>query len=167
MRRGGGKQKGSSFERLVCRELSLWISSGKNEDCFWRSAMSGGRSTVAFAKGKRLATQAGDISAIHPLGSKLTDKFLLECKFYRDLNFAGLLLKRGKLTEFWLETRRQATQYKKHPMLIAKQNNQPIIVCLSREGQQELMLSAHWFVPPMGLRIVLFEKFLKTAKRPV
>jgi hypothetical protein len=160
------KQKGSTFERLVCRELSLWISSGKNEDCFWRSAMSGGRSTVAFAKGKRLATQAGDISAIDPAGAKLTDKYLIECKHYRDLCFAGLLLKRGKLADFWLETRKQAAQYKKHPLLIAKQNNHPIIVCLSKEGQVELALNAHWMIPSMGLRIVLFEQFLKTAKRP-
>lgn len=128
--------------------------------------MSGGRSTVAAAKGKRLATQCGDISAIHPEGSKLTDKFLIECKAYRDLNFTGLLLKRGKLAEFWLETRKQAVQYKKYPMLIAKQNQQPVIICLSKEGQQELAVSAHWMIPPMGLRIMLFDQFIKTAKRP-
>jgi hypothetical protein len=161
-----GKQKGSAFERRVCVDLSLWLSQGKQEDLLWRSSMSGGRSTVAARKGKRLATQCGDISAIHPTGSKLTDKFLIECKAYRDLNFAGLLLKRGKLAEFWLATRKQAVQYKKHPMLIAKQNQQPIIVCVSREGQQELGLAAHWMIPSMGLRVVLFEQFLKTARRP-
>ena len=128
--------------------------------------MSGGRSTVAAAKGKRLAAQDGDISAIHPIGYKFTDKFYPECKAYRDLNFAGLLLKRGKLAEFWLETRKLAMQYKKHPILIAKQNQQPIIVCLSREGQQELALNAHWMIPSMGLRVVLFDQFIKAAKRP-
>jgi hypothetical protein len=163
---GAGKRKGSAFERQVCVSLSLWMSKGANEDLFWRSAASGGRSTVAAAKGKRLATQAGDISAIHPLGSKLTDRFLIECKSYKDLNFAGLLLKRGKLAEFWLECRKQAVQYQKAPMLIAKQNQQPIIVCLSREGQQELGLNAHWMIPSMGLRVVLFDQFIKAAKRP-
>jgi hypothetical protein len=53
MRKGGGKQKGSQFERDVCRELSLWVSHGKQEDVYWRSAMSGGRSTVAALKGAR------------------------------------------------------------------------------------------------------------------
>lgn len=166
MRKGGGKQKGASFERLTCRELSLWLSQGANEDLFWRSAMSGGRSTVAAAKGKRLATQCGDISAIHPLGAKLTDRFLIENKAYKDLNFVGLLLKRGKLADFWLETCKQARQYEKLPMLIAKQNQQPIIVCLNRVGQQILGLDAHIMIPSMGLRIVLFDQFIKAAKRP-
>jgi hypothetical protein len=166
MRKGGGKQKGAAHERYVCVQLSLWLSHGKHEDLLWRSSMSGGRSTLAAAKGKRLTAQAGDISAIHPVGSKLTDKFFIECKNYRDLNFTGLLLKRGKLAEFWLEARKQAVHYQKHPMLIAKQNQQPIIVCLSREGQQELALNAHWLIPSMGLRIVLFDQFIKAAKRP-
>ena len=167
MRKGGGKQKGSSFERKICVDLSLWLSQGKQEDLLWRSAMSGGRASVAAVGGKRFAQQAGDISAIHSLGLKLTDKFLIECKNYRDLNFTGLLMRRGKLAEFWLETRKQAAHYKKHPLLIAKQNQQPIIVCLSKEGQISLGLNAHWMIPPMGLRIVLFDQFLKTAKRPV
>ena len=166
MRPGGGKSKGASFERLICTLLSLWLSRGKQEDLLWRSSISGGRSTVAAAKGKRFAQQAGDISAIHPLGHKLTDNFYPECKTYRDLNFVGLLLRRGKLAEFWLETRKQAIHYKKHPFLIAKQNQQPIIVCLSREGQTLLGVNAHIMVPSMGLRIVLFDQFLKTAKVP-
>lgn len=166
MKPGAGKRKGGAFERYICVQLSLWLSQGKHEDLLWRSAASGARSTIAATKGKRLATQAGDISAIHPLGSKLTDKFLIECKSYRNLNFAGLLLKRGKLAEFWLETRKQAVHYQKQPMLIAKQNQQPIIICLSREGQQELGLNAHWMIPSMGLRVVLFDQFIKFAKRP-
>lgn len=166
MRVGGGKSKGSSFERLVCKELSLWISRGKNEDLYWRSAMSGGRSTVAARRGKRLASQAGDISCVHHTGSALTEKFLIECKSYRDLNFAALLKRKGKLAEFWLETRKQAVKYQKLPMLIAKQNQQPIIVCLSQEGQLALRLKAHILVPSMGLRIILWDNFLKTATRP-
>jgi hypothetical protein len=166
MRKGGGKFKGASFEREVCTSLSLWMSAGKSEDLYWRSAMSGGRSTVASRKGKRLAAQAGDISCIHASGSPLTDAFLIECKNYRDLNFVGLLKRTGKLAQFWLETRKQALHYKKLPMLIAKQNQQPIIVCLSREGQNLLKLNFHLWVPSMGLRVMLFDNFLKTAVRP-
>jgi hypothetical protein len=166
MRPGGGKSKGSSFERQICVALSLWMSSGQSEDYYWRSASSGGRSTVAARRGKRLAAQAGDISCIHQSGSALTDQFYLECKTYRDLNFVGLLKRKGKLAEFWLETRKQAAFYKKQPMLIAKQNQQPIIVCLSQEGQGTFGLKAHLLVPSMGLRVMLFDKFLAEAKRP-
>jgi hypothetical protein len=142
------------------------MSAGKHEDYYWRASMSGGRSTVASRKGKRLAAQAGDISCIHASGSPLTDAFLIECKNYRDLNFVGLLKRTGKLAQFWLETRKQADHYKKLPMLIAKQNQQPIIVCLSREGQNLLKLNFHLWVPSMGLRVMLFDNFLKTAVRP-
>lgn len=166
MRLGGGKSKGAAFERYICVQLSLWVSQGKSEDLYWRSSMSGGRSTVAARKGKRLAAQAGDISCIHSSGSALTDKFYFELKAYRDLNFVGLLKRIGKLAEFWLETQKQAKHYGKHPVLIAKQNQQPIIVCLNKEGQAELALKAHLLVPSMGLRVVLFDRFIKDAVRP-
>ena len=52
--------------------------------------MSGGRSTVAAAKGKRLAAQAGDISCIHPIGQPFIDQFMVECKSYRDLAIRGV-----------------------------------------------------------------------------
>jgi len=125
-----GKQKGASFERQVCVQLSLWMSGDKHEDYYWRSSMSGGRSTVAAKSGKRLAAQAGDISCVNQLGAAFTDQFYCECKSYRDLNYAGLFTGKGKLIEFWRETRKQAAHYSKHPLLIAKQNQQPIIISL-------------------------------------
>jgi hypothetical protein len=134
MRKGGGKAKGASFERDICRQLSLWVSAGQQEDVFWRSAMSGGRSTVAHAKGKRMAAQAGDISCIHHIGSKLTDRFLLECKNYKDLNIAGLITGKGNLIDFWNQTFHEAKRYDKLPFLIAKQNRMPTLICLSVDG---------------------------------
>lgn len=165
MRKGGGKSKGSAFERLVCTKLSLWVSKGVQEDVFWRSAMSGGRSTVAHAKGKRLAAQAGDLSCIHPIGAPFLDKFFAECKFYADLNYVGLLQGRGKLATFWTEAKMQAARYKKLPLMIAKQNQQPIVVCLSREGLDVLnvRLKCSLTAPKMNLFVILFDDFLKHA----
>jgi hypothetical protein len=142
------------------------MSNGKHEDFYWRSSMSGGRSTVAARKGKRLAAQAGDISCIHSFGSPLTDKYYIECKSYRDLNFAGLFTGKGKLIEFWRETRKQAAHYSKHPLLIAKQNQQPIIMCLDRDGLAALQLRPHLSAPIWALRVVLFTDFLADAVRP-
>jgi hypothetical protein len=167
MRAGGGKSKGASFERHVCVQLSLWMSKGAAEDLYWRSSMSGGRSTVAARKGKRLAAQAGDISCIHPTGAPLTKHYYIECKSYRDLNFVGLLTGKGKLIEFWNETRSQAKHYDKRPLLIAKQNQQPIIVCLDRDGLADLCLHAHLSAPSWQLRVVLFDTFVTNAVRPV
>lgn len=133
MRPGGSKQKGASFERLVCKQLSLWITNGDKPDVFWRSAMSGGRSTVFAKKGREAATQAGDISATGAEGHLLTDKFFIECKFYRDLSLLSFLFghQRGKLHEFWSVAKREAKQHKKAPMMIAKQNIEKTLVLLS------------------------------------
>jgi hypothetical protein len=130
--------------------------------------MSGGRSTVAHAKGKRLADQAGDISAITPLGHTLTRLWLLECKNYRDLGFAGLPTGRGNLVKFWLEARRQARRYGKLPMLIVKQNQYEPLVCLCKRGTQKLKLEASrvMVLPHLGMHVVLLDAFLKYAEKP-
>lgn len=164
MRAGGGKSKGAQFERDICKRLSLWISADKHEDVFWRSSMSGGRSTVAFARGKRLAAQAGDISSIHPLGHTFIEKYLLECKTYRDLDYVGLLSKRGKLVQFWQEATRQAKLYDKKPVLIAKQNQQPITICVGYGLAEQWKLRPVLRAPRLNLCIALFDDFLKSVK---
>lgn len=129
MPRSKGKQKGSAFERKVCKELSLWVSHGKHHDLFWRSAMSGGRATVGRKSGKDHARHAGDISATAPEGHALTDHWYVECKSYRNLAIMSAMLSgTGLLTKFWKETVEQATHYKRMPMLIAHENNMPTIV---------------------------------------
>lgn len=135
-----GKQKGASFEREVCVLLSRWLTNGKQEDVFWRSALSGGRATVAYAKGKRLASQVGDISCIHPIGQHFIEHFAPECKFYADLDYKGLLTGKGKLLEFWAEINDQAARYGKMPFLVAKQNRMATNVFLDKGGMAILGL---------------------------
>lgn len=168
MKPGAGKRKGSAFERECCVKLSLWLSDGKVEDVLWRSASSGGRSTVALAKGKRLSAQAGDISCIHPLGARFIEKFFPECKDYADLNFVGLITGKGNLAAFWNEAKTQALNYEKWPILIAKQNRQPTIICLPWEGVVHLGLTEQVILDHyvLGMRIVLFDDLLKHAQKP-
>lgn len=123
-----GKQKGGQFERDICRKLSLWVSRGKKTDLYWRSAMSGGRATVGRNKGESIR-QAGDITCVAPEGHMLTDRFYIECKFYKNLDILSFIFKnKGKLAQFWKETKREADRHDRLPMLIAKQNNFPIIL---------------------------------------
>jgi hypothetical protein len=137
MRAGGGKQKGSKFERQVCKDLSLWITNGQREDCLWRSAISGGRATVASRKGKSVR-QGGDICAVSPEGHGLADRFFMECKFVKDLNLAEFLIKgTGLLAQFWKKARTEAIRDKKIPMIIAKQNNFPPLVILPANHQKQ------------------------------
>ena len=122
MRAGGGKAKGAAYEREICKKLSLWVSQGKREDLYWRSAMSGGRATVGKRAGKDIR-QTGDIACVDKLGHMLTDVFFIECKRYRRLKFDAFFLEgTGPLAQFWKQARKQARQHLKRPMLIAREN---------------------------------------------
>ena len=132
MRTGGGKNKGSSFERLICRQLSLLVSGGARTDCFWRSAMSGGRATIQLDQNILNQAQAGDISAISREGLWLIDNYQIECKHYADLEFtSGFLSNTGVLYGFWKSLIKDSVARGKYPMLIAKQNNRPIVLLTS------------------------------------
>mgnify|MGYP001577792191 CR=1 FL=1 len=171
-RPGFGKQKGASFERLICKTLSLWVSKGKRDDLFWRSAMSGGRASVQFKKGVVNKTQSGDITAIDPLGAPLLNKFFIECKFYRDLHFPALLMeKEGKngAQHFWRICQEQAAKYKKLPMLIMKQNGtMPTFFGVDTQGFDALGgTTATAFFPAYDLYLLSAVQFskVKTHKR--
>jgi hypothetical protein len=167
MRTGGGKSKGSSFEREVAVGLSRWISNGERDDLLWRSSQSGGRATTARKSNKALKTCAGDLSAIHPLGQPFLDSFYTELKAYRDLQYASILTDTGHLVNFWKSTIKEAASYGRKPMLIAKQNHKPTLVCLSLSGMEALGLIESQCVliaPQISMHCFLFDTFIKFAK---
>tara|TARA_Y100000310_G_scaffold345655_1_gene467792 strand:+ start:11330 stop:11836 length:507 start_codon:yes stop_codon:yes gene_type:complete len=149
MKKGGGKQKGSEFERWVCKKLSLAMSNGKRDDLYWRSAMSGGRASVKFKKGGKNLTQVGDITCIDKLGSLLTDKYVIECKRYKSVKWNALIYgvpQKGSIIEFWKQVRKDAKKAKKHPMLIVKENGRETMVCcLSPHSQLISLISSNEF----------------------
>ena len=167
MRDGGGKQKGAQFERDVAIGLSKWASSGEREDLFWRSSMSGGRATVGRKKGTDLSSQAGDLSAVHSSGQPFLDKFYCELKSYKDLQYAGILTGTGNLVKFWNSTVTEADHYKKHPILIAKQNRLPVVVFLQVRGLRLLRLHIEQSILASCQRSMygfLLEDFIKWAQ---
>lgn len=139
------KSKGSSFERSVCRDLSLWVSGGKREDVFWRSAMSGGRATVGFKRGRDLSRVAGDICATDPMGFALTEAWFVECKHVKSLDFDSFMLGTGgTLARFWAVALKQARVSGLRPMLIGRQNRVPTVVVTPLGG-----LSAYEGLSPL------------------
>jgi hypothetical protein len=122
------KQKGSAFEREIIKKLSLWVSEGKSDDLFWRSAMSGGRATVRSKKGQETASGHGDITAVRPEGNKLTDRYVIECKHYKSIGLDKYVYGQGPLVEIWEKLRKG---HDKKPMLIFKENRKPIMVGLN------------------------------------
>ncbi len=162
------KQKGGAFERRICRALSLWVSKGKAEDLFWRSAMSGGRATVMYKKGKSAASQAGDISSVALEGHVLTDLFTIECKNYEDLHLHNLVYGgKSGIVDFWKQANTDARRNQKEPMLIAKQNRKPEIICLPTNNWPpglSIGTGPKLMVPEHNMTIYLFKDFLDNAR---
>jgi len=126
--------KGPEYERATCKRLSLWVSDMTRKDCFWRSAMSGGRNTVARKQGSKHDAHAGDIVCTHPLGQPLVDLFVLECKFYKDLKthkfFFGY---RPEILQWW-EKLLDECDGRRQPLLIMKQNHIGELLFTSERG---------------------------------
>jgi hypothetical protein len=133
-RKGAGK--GPSFERGLCKLFSLWVSGGKRSDLFWRTAMSGGRATVAHKKG-HVVRQSGDMCAVTPEGHVFTDCWFVEMKFYKRIDLGQWLLSnQGKIAGWWKKCKKEARQYGRDPMLVVKQNTWPTIV-ITKPGALE------------------------------
>lgn len=132
--------KGSSFERQVAREISLWWSDGQADDWFWRTAGSGGRATNRAKAGKSTANSAGDIGAECPEAQKLLNIASLELKRgYQNTDVQELLDHKGKsqfrdfykqaaasaslagTPYWWLIVRRD----RRHALILT---NQPIVI---------------------------------------
>lgn len=150
-----GKQKGGAFEREIAKKLSLWVTHGAKTDVFWRSAMSGGRATVAHAKGVKVR-QVADITPVAPEGHALN--VYIECKFYKDLDIPGLLLERGKLVSFWKHASKEAYKHRREPWLIARQNRFPTLL-IATAGDAIIKCVAPknpgWDEPQPACRVVI------------
>ena len=141
--RVNGKQKGAEYERQCAKRLSLWITNGERDDCLWRSALSGGRATLQQRKGKVNKSQTGDLSSIDSCTQAFIDSFLIEIKFYKDLDItSGFVKGKGVLKSFWKKLIADAALARKNPMLIAKQNNLPALMLVHRNGASQLKLGS-------------------------
>jgi hypothetical protein len=166
MRSGGGKAKGSEFERYCCKRLSLYVTAGKRDDVFWRSAMSGGRATLQLRRDIVNRAQSGDMTAIAPEGYALCERCLFEYKSYTDLGIAtGLLKGTGLLIKFWQDTQKAAARYDKAPVLIAKQNRLPVIV-LCPPGLGLFRRPPRMTIHGWRADVYLFEEVTTILRRP-
>jgi hypothetical protein len=169
MRAGGGKQKGARNERMVAERLSMWVTNRKRVDVFWRSAMSGGRTTVYRKTGKNASadSMAGDICATNPLGADLVSFFVIECKHYKDIQIDRMCFgRRGWILREWEKLLRTCSgeDGTRQPFFLLRQNCQPEIVITSRIGYKVLRSGGNLPLlatfPPAGMWVVLFRDVL-------
>lgn len=140
-----GAAKGADFERLMARELSLWISAGKSDDLLWRSGGSGARSTSRFKKkgGKHLDYQSADIALVHPEAKPFADRFVTECKFYRQLDLHRMFhgARASLIGAWWSKVSREAANVHKEPLLIVKGNGLAPLIFSTASRMQSTGLS--------------------------
>jgi hypothetical protein len=161
------KQKGASWERRCCKQLSLWITNGKKEDCLWRSAMSGGRATIAYRKGQSIR-QCGDITAVAPEGFDFCDQYYIECKALKSFQFMDFLLMRGVSFLIWKRTWQEAHKHERLPMLIIKRNHWPTLLITSAAGMGWLRITdtLRITMSGAGCRVALLEDVLAKTYIP-
>jgi len=141
-------QKGSAFERKICRSLSLWWSNGEQNDIFWRSPGSG-----AWARGKDKNNPGwGDVMAVKPEGKPLTDKFVIELKRgYPKLDIISDNIKsEGILIQFLIKLEKTCIQSgNRLPVLIYKKDRKQEMICIPSPMYSDLELKlseSFWWI---------------------
>lgn len=102
------KSKGSTFERLVARELTKWWNEGE----FHRTPASG---ALHWKKDERVS---GDI--VPPKNSSFP--FSVECKNHEGIILDQLITNMGQFPSFWNQCSSDALTYSKIPMLVFKRS---------------------------------------------
>lgn len=121
-----GHEKGAEYERTLARLLSNWLTLGKSDKELWRSIGSGAH---AGRFGKKQGGDIASISTAFPLVIQFCERFFIEAKHYKKLDWAGLLVHdTGELRDFWWKAVREAQMCGKVPILIVKENRRKAVV---------------------------------------
>jgi hypothetical protein len=132
--------KGSNFERVIAKQLSLWITDGKRDDVVWRTQNSGGRATFRKQKGRTLEGQYGDLTYTDPLAKPFFDECMVECKRgYGKWSVLDLIDKgphaAGQQLEKWLRKMEEDREAANVPyaILIAKRDQRKAVIVINDE----------------------------------
>lgn len=143
-------QKGSTFEREMCKQLSLWFSGNTRDDLFWRSASSGGRATIRSRQGAATAGSYGDITATHPRGKLLMDMVTIELKRgYSKWSFADAIDRKRNRKPTVFE------QFVEQTVLAAEANRRDHWWLITRRDSKDALLFFnisfnHWLEGKLG-----------------
>lgn len=109
------KQKGSRFERVICKVFSAWTGYE-----FQRVPQSGG------LRWKKTDNITSDVTCADPKHSRRC-LMSIECKSYQDIRFEHILLqnKSCKILNFWEQANGDAQRANKYPFLIMHYNGMP------------------------------------------
>jgi hypothetical protein len=150
-------RKGGQYERELCRDLSLWLSYGSDDDCLWRTSQSGGRATQRAKSGKKTEGHTGDLSATNKIGRKFLKRFAVEVK--RGYGWMSIVdvfdnpkkkrkSKKGKRRPTYRQWFRQAERSMEQSnarswMVIHRRDRRDALVWIPGETWQDYMLFEH------------------------
>uniref|UniRef100_A0A6M3IXH7 Uncharacterized protein n=1 Tax=viral metagenome TaxID=1070528 RepID=A0A6M3IXH7_9ZZZZ len=181
--------KGSTFERQICKQLSLWWTNQKRDDVFWRTAGSGARATQRKKSGQTTFGQDGDVQATDPIGQPLLDLCTIEIKRgYSSCTPFDIIDKPQKkpaqqMWEKWIaQAQRECGEAgSKYWMIISKRDRREITIAMPRVFFHRLFLEKSGWVPEgiflsmnykdattkakchIGISIFSFNSFLELA----
>lgn len=157
MRKGGGKSKGSGFEREIAKELSLWMTNGQRNDLFWRTHSSGALGTIGNRK-----MEYGDIMAIDDLGKPLTDNYHIECRCGKIIRLRDLAFGRGNIVDFIKQGRQGAKDSGRQPLWFFREHMMPTVAMFEMEidGVHSYPEGLIYF-SLFGVGVTLFETWKK------
>jgi hypothetical protein len=141
MKRGGGKNKGNSYEINICRKLSEWLTGSQNPPVFWRSASSGAPGTLLRRKGMKSNSMDGDIAGLTDEAVRITNKVFFECKSYASWNIETLICpdKKNTISDWWKKLVLEAYEVNKIPVLIFKRNGSTDFVIVEDSFVEKLV----------------------------
>lgn len=126
-----GSIKGSEFERLICKELTIWLTNKKKPYAFWRMPASGALATLHENQ-----NLSGDIIGLTEEAKYYTNKISIECKTGYPNTSVWQHFKNIKnfgIKQFWKQCVSDALLAEKMPMLIYRRRGKQIIVGIKRE----------------------------------
>ena len=146
------RSKGASFEREICKYLSLWWTEGEFDDVFWRKRVRSTRKSVSAE------FQLGDIKAERPEGEDLLKIFSIELKTgysggkkrtnvkqvpwdlldLIDYRTGSEDVEKKQIIKFWRQCTRDAEVDNKIPLLIFKRDFHKPIVCIHNNTMNSL-----------------------------
>jgi len=129
MKPGAGSRKGSTYERKIARDLSLWWSGGKEKNLFWRTHASG-----SFGTNAKIKSEVGDLMAIEEGGQDFMKVFNVECRHGKIIRTKDLVYdgqdKKG-MKQFIIEGRTNAKVSDRLSLWIFREQNMPIMAMMS------------------------------------
>lgn len=156
MRPGGGRAKGSAFEREVAKMIvATFASKGiTKEDCY-RTPLSGGH---VYASKK----DPGDLQISAALAKLFP--YSVECKSYRSLPWEKLVRRTTSIFDKWWEQALRAAEgTKRLPILVFKQNGSPAYVMYRHNMTMYPKTPAFYLKTAIGIdrvRVLQLEEFL-------